>query len=167
MGPIAAKWFTDFLNRVLLENKLPRSWREAKIIALPKPGKDPNNAASYRPISLLSVSFKVLEKLVLLRISPDVENILSPDQAGFRRNRCTADQVLALTSYIENGFQENLKSGAVFLDLTAAYDTVWHKGLLVKLSRCLPVWFVQAVELFLKDRRFRVHMNEKTSTWRV
>ena len=58
------------------------------------------------------------------RISLLVEQTLSPDQAGFRKSRSTCDQVAALTTYIENGFQENLKTGAVFLDLTAAYDTI-------------------------------------------
>ena len=63
-----------------------------------------------------------------------------------------------LTTCIENGFQENLKTGAVFLDLTAAYDTVWHTGLFAKLSRCIPGWFVKIVELLASDRRFRVHL---------
>jgi retron-type reverse transcriptase len=63
-------------------------------------------------------------------------------------------------------FQQNLKTGTVFLDLTAAYDTVWHAGLLLKLSRMMPQWVVEVVQLFLCDRRFRVHMGEKSSSWR-
>jgi len=88
------------------------------------------------------------------------------EQAGFRQGRSTSDQVLALTTFIENGFQENLKTGTVFLDLTAAYDTVWHTGLLVKLSKSFPRWVVETVEVLLHNRRFRVHMGEKSSTWR-
>jgi hypothetical protein len=107
-----------------------------------------------------------LERLVLQRISATVETILSPDQAGFRSARSTCDQVTALTTFIENGFQQNLKTGAVFLDLTAAYDTVWHIGLLAKLTQWLPYWFIRLVELLLRDRRFRVHMGNDTSAWR-
>ena len=103
---------------------MPRAWRQAKVIAIPKPGKDPNIAASYRPISLLSVCFKMLERLILQRISPDLDKRITVEQAGFRQGRSTCDQVLALTTFIENGFQSNLKTGTVFLDLTAAYDTV-------------------------------------------
>ena len=73
----------------------------------------------------------------LQRISPTVEGLLSPDQAGFRKGRSTCE-VAALTTFIKNGFQHNLKTGAVFLDLTAAYDTVWHTGLLYKLSKSMP-----------------------------
>ena len=69
-----------------------------------------------------------------------MEDLLSVDQSGFRRFCSTCDQVTALTT---------LKTDAVFLDLTAAYDTIWHTGLLYKLSECLPLWCVQTVELLL------------------
>ena len=98
------------------------------------PGKDLNIAANYRPISILSVCYKRLEWLTLRCITPLVKQILSPDQAGFCKQHSTCDQVAALTTYIENGFQQNLKTGTVFLALTAAYDTVWYTGLFVKLS---------------------------------
>jgi len=55
----------------------------------------------------------------------------------------------------------------VFLDLTAAYDTVWHTGLLCKLSKNMPYWFARLIELFLRDRRFRVHIGDDTSAWRT
>jgi len=112
------------------------------------------------------VCVKLLERLALQRISPAVEGLLSPDQAGFRKRRSTCDQVAALTTFIENGFQQNLKTGAVFLDLTAAYATVWHTGLLYKLSKSMPYWFTRLVGLLLRDRRFRVHMANVTSSWR-
>ena len=166
LGPKGQEWLAFFLSRIIYENKMPKVWRQAKVIALDKPGKDPSVAANYRPISLLSVCYKLLERLVLERISPTVEEMLSPDQAGFRKGRSTCDQVAALTTYIENGFQQNLKTGTVFLDLTAAYDTVWHTGLLAKLTQGLPYWFVRLVELLLRGRHFRVHMGTETSSWR-
>jgi hypothetical protein len=166
LGPSARVWLAAFLSKATAEHKIPKIWRSAKVIAIEKPGKDPNVAANYRPISLLSVCYKLLERLVLERITSTVETILSPDQAGFRSGRSTCDQVCALTTYIENGFQKQLKTGAVFLDLTAAYDTVWHTGLLAKLSRSLPLWVVRLVELLLRGRRFRVHMGDDISSWR-
>ena len=106
--------------------------------------------------------YKLLEHLALQRISPTVEGLLSPDQAGFRKGRSTCD----LTTFIENGFQQNLQTGVVFLDLTAAYDSVWHTGLLYKLSKSMPYWFTRLVALLLRDRRFRVHMGNDTSSWK-
>ena len=58
-------------------------------------------------MSLLGL--KLLERLALQRISPTVEGLLSPDQAGFRKGRSTCEQVAALTTFIENGFQQNLE----------------------------------------------------------
>ena len=152
LGPLARRWLTTFVSRALSERKLPKIWYRAKVIALPKPEKDPNLPASYRPISLLSVCYKLLERLILNRISPIVEEVLAVEQAGFRPGRSCCDQVSALTTFIENGYQRNLKTGAVFLNLSAAYDTVWHTGLLVKLSRSQPIWVVDAVETLLRGR---------------
>jgi len=116
---------------------------------LAKAGKDPYLAANYQPISLLSVCYKLLECIILQRISPTVEALLSVDQAGFRRGRSTFDQITALTTFIKNGFEKTLKTSAVFLDLTATYDTIWHTGLLYKLCKCLPFWSIRTVELLL------------------
>ena len=50
--------------------------------------------------------------------------------------------------------------------LAAAYDTVWHTGLLYKLSKNMPYWFTHLVDLLLHNRRFRVHMGSDVSSWR-
>jgi len=70
-----------------------------------------------------------------------VKSQLNAEQAGFHHNRSTCYQVVALMIYIKNNFQAKLKTGAVFLDLTAAYDT----GLLAKLFDCILAWVVQTV----------------------
>lgn len=166
LGVRALYWLAAFMTRVANTHTLPKIWRKSKVIAIEKPGKDLTQAANYRPISLLSTCYKLLERMVLQRISPTVDEMVNVDQAGFRPERSTCDQVAALTTYIENGFQQNLKTGTVFLDLSAAYDTVWHTGLLYKLSKSMPHWFTHLVELLLSDRRFRVHMADDTSSWR-
>jgi len=55
MGPKAKLWRTSFFIRDLQEKRTPQAWQKAKIIAIPKPGKDHSMAANYPPISLLSV----------------------------------------------------------------------------------------------------------------
>jgi len=89
---------------------------------------------------------------ILQRISPTVEDLLSVDQSGFRRFCSTCDQVTALTT---------LETDAVFLDLTAAYDTIWHTGLLYKLVRS-----DSRTAALNKNLRFRVHMGDDVSSWR-
>ena len=166
LGHSAKSWLTKFMKRILHEKHLPKTWRKAKIISIPKPGKDNKLPKNYRPISLLSVSYKLFERIILQRILPKIESHLTIDQAGFRSGRSAGEQVLALTTFIENGFQTKLKTGAIFLDLSAAYDSVWHKGLLLKLSQLLPPWAVNIIECLLRNRRFRVHMRDDTSRWR-
>ena len=55
----------------------------------------------------------------------------------------------------------------MFLDLTAAYDTVWHKGLLLKLSKTIPAWATASIKTLLTNRRFRVHLGQNKSAWRT
>ena len=119
-------------------SKLPKTWRRATVVALPKPNKPAQDPKSYRPISLLCVPFNILERLIHSRIDTVVDPQLPREQAGFRRGRSTVDQVTLLTQYIEDSFQNNEKDGVVFLDLTAAYDTVWHRGIHLKLLRITP-----------------------------
>ena len=74
------------------------------MVALLKPGKDPSLAKSYRPISLLSHTFKLMEGLLLNHLSPFVEERLIEHQAGFRPGKSTTAQLLNLTQNIEDGF---------------------------------------------------------------
>ena len=111
--------------------------------------------------------YTLLERIILHRISPAVDEILNIEQAGFWPGRSTQDQVLALTTYVENGYQRRDKTGVVFLDLTAAYDTEWHKGLLVKLSKVLPCWAISVIELIFGQQRFRVRIGDISSSRRM
>ena len=116
----------------------PHHWRKAKVIAILKPGKPADDPASYRPISLLCCLYKLLERITLTRLTPFLDPLISNEQAGFRQKRSTAEQVIALTSYIEAGYENRLKTGAVLIDLSAAYDTVWTGGLMFKLAKAIP-----------------------------
>ena len=138
-----------------------------KVVALLKPNKDPTNPKSYRPISLLCTLYKLYERLILNRISNTVDNLLTPDQAGFRPGRSCCGQVLNLTQYIEDGFEQRQITGAVFVDLTAAYDTVNHRGLLLKLSKTLKnKTIVDIIRSLIENRKFFVEMDGTKSRWR-
>ena len=68
---------------------------------------------------------------------PPLENVLNNKQTGFRKNRNTEDQVLADTDYIEAAFEANRKWGALVIDLSSGYDTIWHQETLLKLHNVL------------------------------
>lgn len=92
---------------------MPPAFKIAKIIALLKPDKPDNLPESYRLIAL-----KFLERIIYNRIYPEMDKHLPADQDGFRKGRSCADQVLALTNFIESGFERELKTGVVFIDLS-------------------------------------------------
>ena len=108
------------------------------MIAIPKPNKPLDDARSYRPISLLCVPYKILEQLIYSRVESIIDPHLPPEQSGFRRGRSTLEQVTRMSQDIEDCFEDKKKAGAVFIDLTAAYDTVWYRGLACKLLQLLP-----------------------------
>lgn len=119
-GPKTRAWLAKFFTNCMTTKKLPKIFKQAKIIAIKKPGKPPELAESYRPIALLSTLLKLFERLIYNRICGKINEIIPPEQAGFRAGRSCTDQVLALTNFIENGFQLKLKTGLVLVDLTAA-----------------------------------------------
>ena len=108
------------------------------MVAIPKPGKPVRDPKSYQPISLLCVPYKILERLIYARVEPLINSMLPKEQAGFRCGKSTVDQVVLLTQNIEDSFEAKKKAGAIFINLTAAYDTVWHCGLSCKLLRLVP-----------------------------
>ena len=95
----------DFLSSCLRRLKIPKIWRRALVVAIPKPGKPLGDPKSYRPISLLCVPYKILERLIYARVEPLVDLLLPKEQAGFRRGKSTVDQVVLLTQNIENSFE--------------------------------------------------------------
>ena len=130
-GPLMRKWILQLMNRCMLTKTIPKIWRKTRIIALLKPGKDPAHAKSFRPISLLCHLYKLFERLILNRLAPVAEAAIIPQQAGFRPGKSTTSQLLKLTQHIEDGFQKGLV--AVFVDLSAACDTVNLRLLLKKI----------------------------------
>jgi hypothetical protein len=89
----------------LTTGKLPKLFKQPKIIAILIPGKDDTDVSHYRPISLLSVVYKILERLILQRIQPLIDAAVPVSQAGFRKNRICTEKV-------------KLKTGTIFIDLT-------------------------------------------------
>ena len=110
---------------------------------------------SYRPISLFCVPYKILERLIYARIEPSIDPLLLKEQAGFRRGKSTVDQVVLLTQDIEDSFEAKKKAGAMFTNLTAAYNTVWHRGLICKLLRLFPdKHMVKMIMELVRNRSF-------------
>ena len=133
----------------------------AKVIPCLKKGstKDVNN---YRPISLLSIFGKIMEKLMAARLTNylDIHNIIYPNQFGFRAGFSTTDSLISITETIKKTLDNKKYGCGVFIDLKKAFDTVNHDILLHKLEhygirdKSLS-WF----KSYLTNRKQYVHLN--------
>src|SRR5436190_11010318 len=87
---------------------------------------------NYRPISLLPVIGKIIEKLYFNRLVSflDQFKIISNNQFGFRKGKCTTDAMNKLIEFVVKSLDNKQKIISVFLDLTKAFDCVSHKTLL-------------------------------------
>ena len=167
-GPLARIWLLGLFNNVLHRRRIPRQWCKARVVAILKPGKDPGDPKSYRPISLLCHLYKLFERMLLDRIVSGVDEKLISQQAGFRAGKSCTGQILNLTQHIEDGFQRGKVTGVAFVDLTAAYDTVNHRRLLSKLYDVTGDYgLVEMTRVLLSNRRFQVTLQGKKSRWRV
>ncbi|GFV53288.1 putative RNA-directed DNA polymerase from transposon X-element [Trichonephila clavipes] len=93
-------------NRIWREQVYPTQWQEAIVIPILKPGKDPKNPLSYRPIALTSCLCKTLERMVNARLVYQLEKnkCIPLFQSGFRKGRSTLDNIIALENKIRNAF---------------------------------------------------------------
>lgn len=112
--------------------------KKTRVTAILKLGKPSEDVASYRPIVLLSVCYKLLKRIMYNHIMPTINNVIPIEQAGFRPICSCCDLVLTLTTHIKASFKMGNKTTTAFIDLTGAYDTVWHEGILLKFLRVIP-----------------------------
>lgn len=114
----------------------PKALKKSVILPIYKNG-DKSSVTNYRPISILPVLSKILERLMNNRLVKYLEkyDLLASNQYGFRRGRSTSDAVSNLNDYIVKALDQGEKCLAIFLDLSKAFDTVSVPLLLQKLER--------------------------------
>jgi len=145
----------------------PSEWKAANVTPIFK--KDsPSNLKNYRPISLLSVVGKVMERCVYKHIyNYLLENgITSSNQSGFTPGDSAVNQLLYITNEFGNALDKGKEIRVIFCDISKAFDRVWHRGLLRKLRSIgingqLLTW----IDSYLSNRKQRVVINGCTSDW--
>ncbi|KAL4144105.1 hypothetical protein QTP88_006335 [Uroleucon formosanum] len=115
---------TSLFNFLLRVGHFPLSWKIATIILIKKPGKNKSNPDSYRPISLLTSLSKIFEKVIHTRLLNYLNSaeVIPKFQFGFRPNHSTIQQLFRITEHISNSFEKHCHTGAVFIDVSKAFD---------------------------------------------
>ena len=141
-------------------------WKNANVVPAYKKG-DKQIFKNYRPILLLPIAGKIFERLLYDRmIESFTENNISKNQSGFRPHVSCINQLLSITHEIYQSFDDNLEVRAVFLDISKAFDKVWHKGLIFKLKQNgISDKILNIITDFLSFRKQRVVLNGQASLW--
>ena len=126
----------ELFNKCLKESCFPDCWKVSSVVPVFKNVGERSIAKNYRPVSLLSVVRKVFEKPVNNRIVDHLEKcgLFSDFQYGFRSSRSTADLLRVVSNIIARAFNRSRTTRAVALDISKAFDRVWHANLLHKLK---------------------------------
>lgn len=137
----------------------PKIWRLAKILPIPKPGKNHLFPQNYRPISLLSTTSKIFESLIAKRIRKylDNNNCFNEAQYGFRPGLCTVRQLSGVLYTIIANKNKNKFSSVLLLDIEKAFDTVCHRSLIYKMTKTgLPTNIICLIKSYITAREFVV-----------
>ncbi|GBP97488.1 Probable RNA-directed DNA polymerase from transposon X-element [Eumeta japonica] len=148
---VAVRILLFIFNAMLRLEYFPNNWKVAVVKMIPKPGKDLTKAESYRPISLLPTMSKLFEKLLVTKLSPILaeRNCIPDHQFGFRRQHGTIEQTHRLVQVIRSAFEQKSYCSALFIDVSQAFDKVWHEGLILKLKLHLPTNIVKLWKIIL------------------
>ena len=161
------KPLSKLFNNSLTSGKFPESWKEANVTPIYKKD-DPSLVNNYRPISLLNILGKVMERCVFKHVYNYLQSksIISQLQSGFQPKDSTINQLLDVSNQFGKALDEGKEIRVVFCDISKAFDRVWHAGLIKKLESIgiknnLLLWFSD----YLKHRRQRVVINGVSSSW--
>ncbi|KAJ9439526.1 putative RNA-directed DNA polymerase from transposon X-element [Diplonema papillatum] len=157
----AKRLVLELLNISWDEGFVPDSWRDAHVIPAAKPGRDHSLPEGYRPISLTSVTSKLMEvivknRLVFLTENDSVTQVLPfcTRQGGFRRQRGTEEQLYSIVTTIDCAGPTFRRVCLLSFDLANAFDTVDHALLLDAMqSKGVPPKFLVWLESFLRNRK--------------
>jgi hypothetical protein len=170
LSPEFKMLLVKLFNESLKQSVVPSSWKESSIKMIPKKTLNSKDPKDYRPISLTSCIAKLCERLILKKLNEFLENkgLIIKQQSGFRRQRQTKDNLAYLTQKIIESFNRRKKVLSIFFDIQAAFDRVWHAGLIRKMIEIgIPSLIVLWVSKFLDKRNFCVIVGNTTSNKRI
>ena len=155
-------------QRCVSNGMFPDSWKLANVQPIHKKN-DRQIKSNYRPISLLPLCGKILEKIIFDQVYSflDKNRLISSMQSGFRPGDSCIFQLISITSEIYRNFEKHDETRAVFLDISKAFDKVWHDGLIHKL-KCNGISgnLLAFFENYIHNRHQRVTLNGTESDWR-
>ena len=158
---VTLPYISTVINSSIANEIFPEIWKHAIIKTIHKSG-DKNDPSNFRPISLLPVLSKILEKVISIQLIDYLESnkLINDNQYAYRRKLSTDDALLSITEDLYKNFDDEQISLLILLDLSKAFDSVSHKILFHKLRNIGidPTWF----ESYLMNRQQSVKLDDST-----
>ena len=164
-------WLELTFKEALSTGLFPSNLNKGNIAPFHKKG-DKQVLKNYRSVSLLPIRGKIFESLIFNELFNFFfeNNLILPNQCGFKPGDSCINQLLSITHEKYNSFGEGLEVRSVFLDISKAFDKAWHKGLLFKLSQSsisgnllytfdLVFWVIENKEFFLMVKHLSSEMS--------
>ena len=166
-GIFICKPLKIIFQNCLRSGKFPSKWKKANVVPTFKKG-DKQCIKNYRPVSLLPVCGKVFERLRYNKMFSfffSENDLISPKQSGFRPGDSCTNQILSIAHEILSTFDDGHEVRGVFLDISKAFDRVWHEGLLFKLQQYgISGELITLIKDFLSCKKQRVVLNDQHSS---
>ncbi|KAI3387413.1 hypothetical protein SNEBB_002003 [Seison nebaliae] len=166
LPPQGKTYLLGLYNELWNKGEYPDDWKIAHVIMFLKPGKNPKIPTNYRPISLTSCLSKIMERMVNLRLQYylEKENLISPYQYGFRRNRNTTEALARMVGIIQNAINQGAQCLGVFFDLEKAYDTTWRRHILNEMNKMgIGGNMMKFTRNYLQNRSFHIRQDQQLS----
>ena len=147
--------------------KFPIESKKANVVPVHK-RNNKQLIENYCPISLLPVCGKILERLIYNKMFEifTTNELISQNQSVFKPGDSSISQLLFITRDTYQSLDDGLETRAVFLDISKAFDKVWHEGLLFKLKQNgISGKLLNVITDFLYQRKQRVVLNGQHSSW--
>ena len=149
----------------LNKNIIPHTWKLANIVPIPNPNKDTDKGTSYRPISLLSVIAKTMEKSLLSYITANIPN--TPMQHRYKTQHYTVTALHTLNNTVAKGFNQMAPSARIItvaLDMSKAFDTInIHTPIRKLLQTTIPGTIIKVIANYIKGRNAYTSYRNHTS----
>ena len=157
-------------DQSLKKAKFLEIWEAANVVPVYKK-EDKCLVKNYRPISLLPIFAKVFERVIYNSLFNYFlhNKLFTPSQSGFLPGDSCIAHLLSIIHEIQSAFDDNptIDVRGIFLDISKAFDKVWHDGLLFKLKTYgVEGDLLLLLKNYLKNRKQRVVLNCQTSEWR-
>ena len=159
------------ISKASIQGVFPDCWKKADVVPIHKK-ESKNLLKNYRPVSLLPIFGEIYERIIFKKLFNRFHQnqLFAKYQSGFLRGNSCISQLLSIAREINSSFDcdPTIDVSGVFLDISKAFDKVWHEGILFKLKTYgVNGKVLNLLTNYLHERYQRVVLNGQTSSWEL